>query len=140
MAAPIGNQFWKNAALPGRKRIFKTPEELWKEAQGYFEWCDAHPLLTEEIYGKDPERFQMNRVRAYTWSGLELFLGVESLREYRTTYKEFSPIISHIEKIIWTHKFENAAANLLNPNIIARELGLIDKMEITKQKFTVKRK
>ena len=36
-----------------------------------------------------------------------------------------------MEEIIRQQKFEGAAANLLNANIIARDLGLADKAEIT---------
>ena len=34
-----------------------------------------------------------------------------------------------MEQIIRTQKFEGAAAELLNPNIIARDLGLADRSE-----------
>lgn len=142
MGAPLKNQFWKLATNPGRKRTFKTPDQLWDRAAQYFQWCDEHPLESVEYYGKDATKCDVPKMRAYTWSGLELFLGVESLREYKTnpSYKEFSRITGMIEKIIYTQKFEGAAAGLLNQNIIARDLGLIDKTELTKQKFIVKRK
>jgi hypothetical protein len=70
-------------------------------------------------------------MRAFTWDGLELYLGVESLREYKTTYKDFSQVITYIGKIISTQKFEGAAAGLLNPNIIARDLGLRDNSDVS---------
>lgn len=35
------------------------------------------------------------------------------------------------EEIIRRQKFEGAAADLFNPNIIARDLGLADKSELT---------
>lgn len=141
MGAPLKNQFWKLATNPGRKRIFETPDDLWKSAAEYFQWCDDNPLESVEYYGKDATRCDVPKMRAYTWSGLELFLGIDSLREYRNnpSYKEFSQIVGMIEKIIYTQKFEGAAAGLLNQNIIARDLGLVDKSEITKQKFIVKR-
>ncbi|MDC9826565.1 terminase small subunit, partial [Devosia sp. ZB163] len=36
-----------------------------------------------------------------------------------------------VDEIIRAQKFEGAAAGLLNPNIIARDLGLADKQELT---------
>jgi hypothetical protein len=36
-----------------------------------------------------------------------------------------------VEEIIRTQKFEGASADLLNPNIIARDLGLADKQDNT---------
>jgi hypothetical protein len=55
----------------------------------------------------------------------------DSLREYKTNpeYKDFSQVITRIEKIIYNQKFTGAASGFLNPNIIARDLGLTDKVE-----------
>ncbi|WP_290688531.1 terminase small subunit [Haematobacter sp. UBA3484] len=44
---------------------------------------------------------------------------------------DLSEVITRVEQIIRTQKFEGAAADLLNPNIIARELGLADKTEMS---------
>lgn len=132
-AAPKGNQFWKLRSKHGRDKLFASPELLWDAACEYFEWCDKNPLETLEYNGKDAIECIVPKMRAYTWSGLEAYLDIDSFREYRTnpTYKEFSQIITRIEKIIYTQKFEGAAAGLLNANIIARDLGLVDKQEQT---------
>lgn len=134
MAAPIGNQFWKLAGDKiGRKKAFETPEILWEMACEYFEWCDNNPLETVEYNGKDALQCIVPKMRAYTWTGLEYYLDIHSLRDYKTNenYKEFSQVITRIEKIIYTQKFEGAAAGLLNANIIARDLGLRDKSDVT---------
>lgn len=131
MGAPKGNQFWMIAEAPlGRKRIFKSPQELWDKSLEYFKWCDQHPLKAEEYNGKDAVKCIVNKMRAYTWQGLEAYLGINSLEDYKTQYKEFSEIITHIRKIIYTQKLEGAAAGLLNSNIIARDLGLRDKTDV----------
>jgi poly(A) polymerase Pap1 len=44
---------------------------------------------------------------------------------------DFSTVITDIEKTIYTQKFQGASADLLNANIIARDLGLSDKTELT---------
>ena len=74
----------------------------------------------------------MPLMRAYTWEGLELYLGLESLREYKTNekYKAYSQVITRISKIIYNQKFTGSAAGFLNPNIIARDLGLVDKKQV----------
>ena len=49
-----------------------------------------------------------------------------------TNYKkqpDFLSITLEVEKVIYNQKFAGAAADLLNPNIIARELGLADKQQ-----------
>lgn len=137
MAAPKGNQFWKLGEQSGRPRKFNSPDELWGKACEYFQWCDENPLLSYEWNGKDPVKCELEKMRAYTWAGLEYYLGIDSLREYKTTYEEFSHIITRIEKVIFTQKFEGAAAGLLNSNIIARDLGLTDKQETTTKTITV---
>ncbi len=43
--------------------------------------------------------------------------------------KDFSKVITRIREIIYNQKFTGAAAGFLNPNIIARDLGLVDKAE-----------
>ena len=131
MAAPIGNSFWQQRTKHGRDKLFSHPDVLWQEAVRYFTWCEENPLIAIDYKGKDAIEVAMPKMRAFTWSGLELFLDIDSLREYKTNpkYKDFSQIIERIEKTIYTQKLEGAAAGLLNPNIIARDLGLTEKSE-----------
>ena len=49
----------------------------------------------------------------------------------------FKTITAQIKQIIRTQKFEGASAGFLNANIIARDLGLTDKQEITGTVITV---
>jgi len=141
MGAPAGNQFWRQRTKHGRDKLFSSPDVIWEEAVKYFDWCDNNPIEEIDFKGKDAERVVIPRLRAYTWSGLEIYLNVESLREYKSNpeYKDFSPVITRIGKIIYTQKFEGSAAGQLNPNIIARDLGLIDKQDhkvkLTKKKI-----
>jgi len=144
--APIGNQFWKLRSKHGRDKIFESPETLWEEAKKYFEWCDENPFQEVEQRkgniiiqkGADASSIDISptvelpKMRAYTWEGLEIFLDVESLREYKTnpTYKDFSQVITRISKIIYNQKFSGAASGFFNPNIIARDLGLRDQSDI----------
>ncbi len=132
MPWPENNQFWKNVKNPGRPIEFKTPEILWKKACDYFQWCDENPLKEEKLfhYQGKISRDSVSKMRAYTLVELCLFLGVNEayFRQFDTeNNKEFSTIITHIRNTIYTQKFTGAAADLLNPNIIARDLGLIDK-------------
>jgi hypothetical protein len=131
MAAPAGNQFWKLRSKHGRDKIFTSPNLLWEAACEYFEWCEEHPLIEIDYRGKDLERIELPKMRAFTWSGLELYIDIHRLRDYKTNelYKDFSPVIEAIEKVIYEQKFTGAAAGFLNPNIIARDLGLSDKTE-----------
>ena len=129
--APKGNQFWMMRATHGRPKKFKTPNDLWIAACEYFKWCEANPLIEVDFKGKDADRVEIPKMRAFTWQGLELFIDIDRLRDYKTNpeYKGFSPIVTRIEKIIYEQKFTGAAAGFLNPNIIARDLGLVDKTD-----------
>ena len=57
-----------------------------------------------------------------------LRISQETLREYRKR-PEFSGVIRAIDESIKNQKFEGAAAGFFNSNIIARDLGLKDKIE-----------
>lgn len=93
-----------------------------------------------DFRGKDATQVELPKMRAYTWAGLENFLDMsdQGLSNYKTKpeYKDFFGVITRIERIMYDQKFTGAAAGFLNPNIIARDLGLADKKETEK---TVKR-
>jgi hypothetical protein len=133
MPAPLGNQFWKQRSSHGRKPIFATPDDLWEAATEYFEWVEAHPLLEEKVFnGKDGiVRADIAKMRAMTIGGLCLFLDIsqQAWSEYRQR-EGFGEITAQIEATIREQKFTGAAADLLNANIIARELGLAEKQDI----------
>ena len=44
--------------------------------------------------------------------------------------KDYMSVITRIEETIYNQKFTGAASGFLNPNIIARDLGLVDKKEV----------
>ena len=136
MGAPKGNQFWKVRTTQGRDKIFTTADILWDAACEYFEWVEDNPLGKAIVYQGEVSKEPENLMRAMTVKGLCIFLGVtskyfndfkDSLDLTKSEDKEFSEVISNIREIIDTQKFEGASAGLLNPNIIARDLGLIDK-------------
>jgi hypothetical protein len=140
MAAPIGNQFWKARSTHGRAPIFTNSDVLWEACAEYFEWVELNPLWESK-----PFAFQgivtveaMPKMRAMTISGLCIFLDIarSTWDEYRAD-KDFSGITTRVEEIIRTQKFEGASADLLNPNIIARDLGLADKKDLSSSDGTM---
>lgn len=132
--APKGNQFWKVRTKHGRDLIFKDPETMWQAACEYFEWCDKHPLIEIDFKGKDATRVRLPKMRAYTLQGLCLFLGVNTkyFNEFeKTCDKGFSEIVLRIRETVYEQKFTGSAAGFLNPNIIARDLGLREQTDLT---------
>lgn len=132
MAGTKGNQFWKARSRSGRDKIFKDSASLWRAACKYFEWVEDNPLLEQKavqfqgVFVKDT----VTKMRAMTITGICRFLHInfQTWQNYKKD-DDFLDIIEEIESIIYDQKFTGAAADLLNPNIIARELGLADKKD-----------
>lgn len=149
MAAPKGNQFWKKRAKHGRDRIFQSPKQLWESACEYFEYMDKNPWKSKELMRSGDlagELVDVPTARPYSLEGLCLYLGANSkywaqfklgLPEAKTLDKEqkeaFSNVITQIEAVIRVQKMEGATVGAFNHNIIARELGLVDKTETQTQ-------
>jgi hypothetical protein len=135
MAAPKGNQFWKQRSSHGRRPIFADPEQLWDACTEYFQWVEDNPLWEDKITSFQGANTHepMAKMRAMTIEGLCIFLDIDTStwREWRANKKDFFAVTTRVEEIIRTQKFAGAAADLLNPNIIARDLGLVDKKEHT---------
>lgn len=128
-----GNQFWKARTNVGRPRLFASAEALWEACCEYFQWVEDNPLHEMKAFSYQGEVVQepVAKMRAMTISGLCIFLDIDETtwRDWRKV-DDFSPITDRVERIIYNQKFTGAAADLLNANIIARDLGLADKNEV----------
>ena len=130
MAAPKGNRFWEARSSHGRKPIFSSPEHLWEACCEYFEWNESNPLWETKSYQYQgmPVQDKIPKMRAMTKQGLVIFLDISM--ECWENYKKrdgFIGVTTRVEEIIYDQKFSGAAAEFLNANIIARDLGLADK-------------
>lgn len=129
MAAPKGNQFWKARTKHGRDRLFADAEALKEACCEYFQWVEDNPLWEYKVaqFQGAPVSMEVPKMRAMTITGLCLFLDIDenTWRDWRTK-EDFSRVTSWADKVIYDQKFLGAAADLLNANIIARDLGLKD--------------
>jgi len=134
MAAPKSNRFWEARSTHGRAPIFASPDILWAACLEYFEWVEANPLYERKAFHASGTIVtdDMPKMRAMTIMGLCNFLdiGTSTWSDYGKR-KDFSDIVSRVEQTMRQQKFEGASADLLNPNIIARDLGLADRQEHT---------
>lgn len=139
MPAPKGNKFWQLRSKHGRDKLFATPELMWDSACEYFQWCDDNPLMESVVHGKDSNIIQVPKMRPYTLHGLCSYLdcNTEYFRQFKAQLsnkdkdKDFSRVITHIEETVYRQKFEGASCGFLNANIIARDLGLADKKDVS---------
>lgn len=132
--APLGNQFWKMRSRHGPKPVFETAAAMWDACEEYFQWVIDNPLQEEKLFTfqGDVIKGTINKMRAMTFEGLYTFLdiGSSTWHEYRSR-EDFRETVERVERVIRDYKFTGAAADLLNPIIIARDLGLRDGMEHT---------
>lgn len=131
--APKGNRFWELRSSHGRKPKFKNAEELLSACCEYFEWVEENPLLEERVFcNKDGiHRTDVKKKRPMTIKSLLLFIDIDftTWQKYGKRSKDFNKVTSRVEEIIYEQKFAGAASGFFNANIIARDLGLVDKSE-----------
>lgn len=153
MAAPEGNKFWELRSKHGRDKLFATPELMWEAACEYFQYCVDHPWIKVEqtktppkaikdeegnIQGFTPNTVEIPTATPFTLHGLCSYLDCNTayfrqfkanLKEDSKDYEGFSTIVTRIEETIYRQKFEGAAVGAFSATIIARDLGLTDKVD-----------
>lgn len=138
MPAPKGNQFWKIRSEHGRDLLFETPELLRAEIERYFNWSDGHPWhKVEAIKSGSGKLIKVPMARPYTLTGLCLFLNAseswwKNFRRNKGLSEDFLSIVDWAEDVIRTQKLEGAALGVFNSNIVARELGMADRIDTRK--------
>lgn len=116
-----------------------NPKSLELAWQQYFAWCDENPWITYEQNKKGGSLVQIPVSRPYTEAGFCAFhdLGINYIKQLWENVskqddeesKEFSSVITRARAKCFSQKFEGAAIGVFNSNIIARDLGLVDKTE-----------
>jgi hypothetical protein len=129
MAAPKGNTYYLLAkGFEDRPKKYKA-KDLWLKAIDYFKWNEENPLLEQKVFGSG-FKTTIKKLRAMSIIGFCNFAGID-----RSTFENYEKdqayfrICKQIKDLIYQQKLEGAAADLLNPSIIAREIGLTDKVE-----------
>lgn len=133
MAAPKGNKFWMARSTHGRRLKYQSAEVLWDACCEYFQWVEDNPLWEADLvkYQGEAKITKIPKMRAMTKSAMCRYIGLDMTNWdlYKERGDDFRRVIDDAENVIYTQKFEGAAADLLNPNIIARDLGLAEKKE-----------
>lgn len=133
MGAPEGNMYWKLRQRHGRKPDYQNEDQLWSDCQDYFQFMDENPY--EFADNKGTKNVNIVKVkRPYTIHSLCLYLDIN-----RTTWikwrknKDLSNVVHKVDDIIYNQKFEGAVIGVYQQNIIIRDLGLVDKADMTTQ-------
>lgn len=131
----MSNVYSEMFARSRKPNTYRKPNDLFDAAREYFVWCENHPLQEEKIFQHQGMivRGDAERVRAFTKQGLAAHLGIpySRLKVYKDRGGRWELVVELIENVIYTQKFENAAAGLLNSSLIARDLGIADKSELS---------
>lgn len=123
--------------MPTKKNI-ESPEKLRELFEEYKDYCKKNPKYENILSHKTGEIHKVPREVSYTWSGFEVWLFnkkvVARLDDYRfnkeNRYSEYAYILDIINKEIYNDKINGAVAGIFNQNIIARDLGLVDKQQV----------
>lgn len=132
-----GNKLWQlGLAKMMAKTKYPNPESLIAACFGYFEWLEANPLYEAKLvtFEGDSSIEQLPRMRTPTLAGLCLYLGIhrDTWGSWRRGEKrvDLQPVVEVVEQKLYDDKFTGAAAGLLHPMIITRDLGLVEKQQV----------
>lgn len=130
------NDFWKAKSTYGRQPTFKTPRELMEACTQYFDWVETHPFYEYKVVGTHFGEAIIEKIpkkRPMTQASLCLFLDISQVTylNYRKKGDDFLRVCNMADDIIREQKFGGAASGFFNHAIISRDLGLVDKKDIT---------
>lgn len=133
----MANTFWREHPKPGRDVKFATDADLYDACLRYFEWNEANPLNDFKLvsYMGRSKLHKTPKMRAMSVQGMCAHIGI-SRRQFRAWRDEglrpdLVDVIDWAEDVIRQQKFEAAAADLMNANLISRDLQLRDGVEHT---------
>lgn len=115
--------------------MFEDPGALWKACIRYFEWNEENPIHGRRaivvsntlVYTKE------KHPRAMSVQAMCIFLGItsKSWYEWRNTRTDLLPVMRQAEEVIRTQKFERGMIGQFNAMLVARDLGLADRNEMS---------
>lgn len=131
-----GNAIWKLAPTRGPKPIYMDPADLEADLIEFFQWLADNPIKVVKPMssGGSVRKVKLEHPRAPTKERLCAFLhiSVDTWREMGNRggeQSEIAAVVARADRLIYAMKFEGAAAEVFNPAIIARELGLAEKLD-----------
>ena len=127
-------EHWKKRiGYPGAPKRYDTPVALFNDCLRYFLWLENNPYRKKRYHTYKGEQrvYYEETPRAPLLCDLcnHLKIDQETWRLWRKNRPDLFGVITRVDSAIYAEKFQGAAAGILNPNIIAQELGLASKHE-----------
>lgn len=125
--------FWTIVTKRSQKK-YLTSDELWSACVEYFIWATENPLFITKTFNCAGEIVlkQIPKPRIFSIKALCLFIGVPTNSWYVLRHdEEYADIVTKILDVIYCQKFESAAVDIFNPSIVAKDLGLSDRHELS---------
>lgn len=120
--------WYTGGRLGGVEEMFNDPEKLRLAAIMYFDWAESNRILVGEMVKGGlmaGEIYTVPYYRVFSISGLAVYLGLGVQKFNRLCRRpELVDVRDWIDSVIRAQKFELAAAGAINPNLIAKDLGL----------------
>lgn len=123
----------------GREKYIETPEKLMEYFERYRDWRKENGRVVS-YYSKAMGEYVDKTVEApVTFKGFEIWLRkngiIDNLGDYEAnrngSYSEYSSILRAIKDEIYDDKYTGAVCGLFKENIIARDLGLMERVDQT---------
>ncbi len=121
----------------GNTKNIETPGKLYEYFGKYRADAKKSPKRENFYSSKLDKQVSVDREIPLTWVGFDVWLRknkiIAKIEDYKANtndkYSEFSDIIRAINDEIYNDKFNGAVAGIYQHNIIARDLGLVEKSE-----------
>lgn len=132
--------YWGWRAKAGKPKNLKSPKQLWQLACEYFQTVDDSPFITNDfIKGGDMAGTIVGvpKMDVFLWQDFEDFLDergvLAKLDDYRSNkdnrYADYADVLTRITNIIYSRKFKGAAVGAFHAGIIAKDLGITEKIQ-----------
>lgn len=124
-----GNQFWRLREYVGRPKSFETGEQLVAEAMKYFDWVESNPLKLHKIFGTGAKGHE-DKARPMSIPAISTHLGISesTFKAYKKREDDLGQAANYVQQVMDAWNIEIACSGLGNGNIIARIIGLSDKV------------
>lgn len=126
-----GNQLWRTNKMVARPFKFNSPDEFLAAVHKYFEWSDANPIQEQKVFGTGL-KMSVDHDRPLTIASACIHMGINYSTWDRSRKREgFGEVIEMVESVMTEQKFAGAAVGIFNANIIARDLGMVERKKVT---------